>query len=285
MSVPPLFPHQEKAFACLAATARVFFSRKWRRLSIAPRFSRLVIGETGTGKTHLIRRLAEEFELPLMELSATNWIPLGCTHRGACPTWPQLLQFCCQHRRGLIFLDEADKLFGKTDWSTSVRVEIFLLLDQRIPRNVDVVMPYRDEARTLRVAANRLRRSFLVVGAGAFQFLWETRLSSVMGFRTPDGDIEVGFGHRELGTVIPSEIVNRFASPILTLRPLLEGDYRRMLASALSQLPPHLRNPLQCYGEEGIREAVANRLGCRWIEELLLRVMIEEELRPRFEPT
>lgn len=276
-----VYPHQQDAFDGLLSTARVFFSRSWRRLPIAPRFTRLIVGPTGSGKTHLVRRLSEKLGLPMMELSASNWILLGCSQRGANPTWPELAQFCFGHRRGLIFVDELDKLHGKSDWQTHLRVEIFSLLDQRIPANVEPPTCVFEGRKALRLATARLRRAFFVVGAGAFQELWEKREAAPIGFHDTALNVADKVEQGQLSAVVPREIVNRFVSPILTLQPLKEADYRRMLDVVSKQLPFALRHSVRRRGEMQLRHAVSNRLGCRWIEELLLQALIEQELSSR----
>ena len=67
-----VFPHQQAVYSELVRTARTFFSPHWRALTIRPRFSRLVIGESGCGKSFIVRALAEELSLPLWNACATT---------------------------------------------------------------------------------------------------------------------------------------------------------------------------------------------------------------------
>jgi len=276
-----LFAHQEAVFQNLLSTAQVFFSGRWRRLSLTPRFARLLIGSTGSGKSHLVRHLAQMLRLPLFEIQATNWMPLGASNRGGPPTWPQIIQFCVQYRKGIIFLDELDKLGGWTDWQNFIRVEVFSLLDRRVPDGLE--FPRKDDYETISLATSerlhrlsrlRLDRAMLVVGAGAFQNLWQAKETPAIGFqRGPrSGDLEF----KDLAGVVPREIINRFSSPVLSLDTLDIADYRAILAVFVRRLPFDLRCIVQRCGESTIRDAASNRLGCRWLEELLLHALIEE---------
>ncbi len=87
MTTTGLHRHQLAVYSALLKTAQVFFETDWHDLSIRPRLARFIAGPTGTGKSFLVRRLAEQLELPLLDLAASNWIPLGCSQRGARPTW------------------------------------------------------------------------------------------------------------------------------------------------------------------------------------------------------
>ena len=89
----------------------------------------------------------------------------------------------------------------------------------------------------------------------------------------------------ELGNVIPPEIINRFASPILVLHPLLAMDYQSILAKIVSQLDAPLRGLVSQIGESSIPDAVKNGTGCRWIDEVVPKALMElpEEMSPELE--
>lgn len=277
----PIFPHQKSVYHSLWETARVFFGADWEDLPIRPRFSRFITGPTGTGKTHIVSALAEELDLPLYTIVATNWIPLGASQRGAKPTWLDLVEFCHINLRGIILIDEVDKLMGWAPWMQFIRTEAFSLMDGRVPDNVvpsaadtgdvdyDMLQLHLETART------RLSDSFLIVGAGAFQHLWQEKEATKIGFTATGQEDFWQLQKVDLAKAVPAEVINRFASPILILPPLKEADYRSILANVLLQLNAPFQHRVERIAESTIGQAVANKTGCRWIEEVVLQALIE----------
>jgi hypothetical protein len=273
-----LFPHQRLACSELLATARVFFDSDWAHLPVQPRFTRLIVGPTGVGKTHLVRTLAGELEIPCLELTSTNWIPLGANNRGARPTWVDVADFCRRNERGLIFVDEIDKLYGFSSWINYIRVEVFGLLDRRAPDNLTVPNDDETDPNELKISLQlgkvRLRNGMFLVGAGAFQNLWQEKRSQPIGFADFGASPPSDLSPSEMATVLPAEIVNRFASPVLTLRQLNREDYESILREVLVKLPSELVDETRKVADATIQTAIDGHTGCRWIEEVMLQVLI-----------
>jgi len=224
--------------------------------------------------------LAAELGVPCLELSSTNWIPLGANQRGARPTWIDIADFCRQKVRGLIFVDEIDKLFGFSPWINYIRVEVFGLLDRRAPDNLAFPSDDGSDPEELRVfmevGKTHLRESVFLVGAGAFQNLWQEKRSRPIGFSDSGETQPSDLGHSDLASVLPAEIVNRFASPVLTLRQLSREDYESILHEVLGKLPPELVKETRKVADATIQAAIDAHTGCRWIEEVMLRVLINQ---------
>lgn len=273
-----IFPHQQRAYEILRSTARAFFSDEWKSFTLVrPRFNRLLIGPSGTGKTHLVRALATELQLPMLELSFLNWIPIGAVERGARPTWLDLGEFCCRHERGIIFLDEIDKCAERSSWITHLRVEAFCLLDRFVPGNLkwDDIDLGDDDVRANGVRV--LAEGMLILAGGAFQDLWTEQARPTAGFHSSSSSPDID--HRTLGNVIPVEIANRFVSPPVILHPLRREDYEEMVTAICRDLPTQLAQTVRRRAQETLTAAINAGLGCRWIEQLLLEAMTEGSAR------
>jgi hypothetical protein len=281
-----LFPYQEKAFAELISTACVLFNGRWRELAIKPRFNLLVVGGTGLGKTQLVRHVGKTLGIPIYEVSTATWMLTGVSGRGAAPTWPSLVRFLLDHRLGLIFLDEIDKIVGEWEWTRYLRTEIFSLLDRTVPANLilrseDSEHEPLSEARENNIPFSRelvelrLQHGMLIVAAGAFQHFWERTDARSIGFGSqhvePLKSADVG----ALAEFLPRELVNRFRAKVILLGPLRLKDYLSILQHSVSRLPPDLQEGFLERGFDTALRAYETRLGVRWVEELITEILIE----------
>jgi len=273
----PVYPHQESVFRELLRTGHAFFSTAWKQLPIRPRFNRLVVGESGSGKSFLGRALGSALKLPLWDITATNWIPLGCSERGARPSWLDVVDFVGQNEQSIVIVDEIDKLGTENAiWMSCVRAEIFGLLDHEVPTNLlRKVEPWdEDEGPNLAIIRKRLRDSVFLLGAGAFQSLWDTDATPMIGFGATESCPTEKMHHRRLTEVLPTELLNRFAPPVLVLPRLSREDYDQLLLSTLRQLDVSQRRIAKKVGQRTMAGAIRDRLGCRWIEQIMLQTAL-----------
>ncbi len=278
-----LLPHQKKVFECLLETAEILFEGQWRPLAVRPRFSRLLVGPSGIGKSHVARAVADELGLPILNQEATNWIPLGASERAAKQTWSDVLVFLRNNERGIIFLDELDKLVRQDNqqnctWLHFVRVEIFGLLDRRIPESLlmNNEEGHEGEAELLR---ERLRNGFMIIAAGAFQDYWDTCGKPLVGFKADAPEADAEMDHKTAATYVATEIINRLEGPILALRPLDLEDYRIMLDQMVAQLPASLGREAREIGTAELASAVESGLGVRWLEQIVYRALARQRTR------
>jgi hypothetical protein len=275
-----LLPHQQKVFECLLETAEILFEGRWRSLAVRPRFSRLLVGPSGIGKSYVARAVADKLDLPILNQEATNWIPLGASERAAKQTWSDILVFLRNNERGIIFLDELDKLVRHDNqqncsWLHFVRVEIFGLLDRRIPESLlmNNEEGHEGEPQLLR---QRLRNGFMIIAAGAFQDYWDTCSRPTVGFKGNALEADAEMDHKKAATYVATEIINRLEGPVLALRPLDLDDYRIMLDQMVAQLPASLGREARDIGSAELAAAVESGLGVRWLEQIVYRALVKQ---------
>ena len=273
-----IYDYQKPAFSKLLAVAKACFAVQRQTLPIRVRTNTMIIGSSGTGKTHLARAVATELGAEFLPVSIAEWILLGSSTRGRIPTWPVIFRFLQRHHKkaGLVvFVDEIDKVTGDSTWERFMRAEIFSLLDFKIPTGLnddDGAALTPDE---LAQAQDALSSRTLVLAAGAFQHIWENRGRPSLGFGAKDtGNDETNLTH--LAATLPRELINRFRSDLIVLPELRECDYRRMLEQSAEKIPIYFRETFLRLGYTRIPGAVACRQGCRFLEELMLDTIIEE---------
>lgn len=127
---------QRRALRELAPIARLALSNEFKNLPIKPRTHSLICSPSGTGKSHLMRELGCKLNVPILLLNVSTWQPQGS--RGDSYTWNSIVEFLDENPKGIIVLDEIDKIDQGSDWQGYVRLEIHDLLDGIIPQCVDV---------------------------------------------------------------------------------------------------------------------------------------------------
>lgn len=277
---PVILDHQKAVFDRLLAIGRACVSLSHENLPVRPRYHSLIVGSSGTGKTYLARAVADALGLAYYYISVSEWILLGCTGRGAQTTWKSIYHFLLssnKHPGAVIFLDEVDKLTHDTSWLVHLRVEVFRLLDLQVP--LDLVED-TDEPVNLQHyedVQNMLRNRTFIIGAGAFQHLWEERATATMGFSHTTIDQGPAPDANALARTLPRELVNRFRRELLILPSLTADDYHRMLDRAAAEMPEFLRGTFLTLGRERVKAAVEMKQGCRFLEELMLDTLLAQQ--------
>lgn len=283
---PIIFDHQQIAFEKLRRAGSVCFS-KWRPdLPMQPRTNSLIIGPSGSGKTYLARAVAESFGVECKSLSVAEWILLGCTSHGAERTWNALFDFLLKNHTkwgAVIFLDEIDKLTGTSDWVQHLRMEVFRLLDLGVPPDLTDAHDCAISDATFRAVQTFLKRRTLIIAAGAFQGIWDSRSNQIGGFGgATKADAP---SQKQLSQFLPKELVNRFRADVVILEELRTSDYENLLLTASEKMPPHLQERFLNMGATRITEAVLNKQGVRFLEELIADLLAEEEEPTAPKPT
>lgn len=190
-NTPNLYSYQEAAFGQLRSAATAFFEGDWRGLRIKPRFDQLIVGPTGCGKTHLAAMLARSVGASLYSITASNWIPSGCSATQGNQSLRAIAAELTRHPRLIVLLDELDKLSEVSSWLQSVRPEIYSLIDRVLPNGL--VIPDDDgeletltDSAPMRLLAARIKleKNCFLVGAGAFEDLWANSRRQINGFES-----------------------------------------------------------------------------------------------------
>jgi hypothetical protein len=263
--------YQRTVYKELVECARDFFEGHWHELPIKIRTNPLLVASTGVGKTFLVNRLAHELGLPLFCATAGDWILLCSSLRGAPPTLPLLYEFIEKNPKGIVYLDEIEKLAHNdttSDWSKCFQCELFSVLDRKI---VSAVLKEESGPKfnlTAEKLAERFRHSMFVVAAGAWQSLWETKCDAIGFADNADKNKNPVPTHADLAMSLRLEILNRCSKPLI-LPPLTDRDYGSVFEELYFRLPADLQAILQRPTQEQIAEAVQSKKGFRFFEELL----------------
>ncbi|MEI6494183.1 MAG: AAA family ATPase [Verrucomicrobiota bacterium] len=270
--------HQLAAYERLLAVAGASFYAQRQSLPVRPRTNTLLVGPSGSGKNFLAGAVAKTLGAPFLSISSAEWVLIGCTQRGAKTTWPLIVKFLQQNSKSegvILFLDEVDKLCGHTSYETFLRTEAYKLLDWGIPEGLcdsdgeAICKNHIDAARDV------LTNKTFIIGAGAFQGIWEGRSKASIGFSdqaSPSLPVSLG----DLSGTLPRELTNRFRAEIITLPKLTRDDYLRMINQTGAQVPADLRSTFLRLAQERIETAVECQQGCRFLEEIILDSIICE---------
>jgi ATP-dependent Clp protease ATP-binding subunit ClpA len=285
-----LSPGQERALEKLRPLVDLATSGICKRLPFRPRTSALLIGPSGSGKSHLARELARQSNMPFWEANMGSWIVAGA--RCETHTFESLANWVFQNESGIIFIDELDKLLGSgagggSEWLNFVRLEAFDVLDGRVPdaavvsagiskleelTGIDTGELTRDLMMT--EIREKLRTRFFIIGAGAWMGGWQENRQQ-LGFnvtasadRRPD--------RRQILQSISPELLQRFRRDIIYLDPMSKRDYQTVAASIMARLPRTLVESFVRACTPAIEVALEESLGMRIFEEVLADVWAAE---------
>ncbi len=279
----PVFPHQRSAYRHLLDTGNAYFSIKWHRLPIQPRFHRLIIGPTGVGKSHLVKAVAKGLEAGYFKVNLMSYLPCGCSQAQGRQTAKELLDVLLENERTVVFIDELDKIDQATSWTAYIKAEIYGLLDGLWPIGLDFApdSPEEDGPHYRRARAkHRLRYKCYVVAAGTWQSVWNESANHIIGYNSSPAT-EPSF--TKLVSSIPAELINRFTYPPILISPLTLADYGELIHASAASLPEDMADQFFAIGMSGIKSALEYGKGCRYVEEVLTQVLLTKT--PSKEPS
>jgi len=271
---PPVYltPGQRNACEEIQVTAEVLWDGGWRSLPVRPRFSKLLVGASGIGKTFTVQHAARILNIPLLRLTYGDWLVMGARDDALHTLW-RIHDFVDEHDCGIIHIDELDKVGSRDNaWDASVRVELFNILDGK---------PAGTGAGGTREwtleRQKKLHDRFLIVGSGTWQTLWTDRLRLAVGFGAgAPGTATPGVVEAiKASSVIPAELLQRFCAELCVLPPLTRNDARE----AIAQL--HMEHLGLESTPQVAAEIAESNLGMRWFEEFATRALIQNRRSPK----
>ena len=196
----------------------------------------LLIGPSGSGKTFLVSQFANRHQLPFFSLNVMNWIVRGAKNDQQI-SLEQIAEFVDSHDEGVVLLDEVNKLkMGHAEssaWTGSVFSELLAFLDRDDRLN----------AMGFDGILDKLRESFFIVGAGAFQDSW---LDSSKG----EDERQIGFGQQPAGRggereefyealvrkeqLVPQELLFRFSDKMVVIAPPMRNEFASRISAIRS---------------------------------------------------
>jgi len=121
---------QESAIEQLVPIGRLAISGKAKHLQLKPRTHTLICAPSGSGKSFLMEQLGELLGVKVLHLNVSTWQPYSA--KSGHYTWDTIVKFLQENKKGIILLDELDKLDGDSDWNQYIQLEVHELLDGRI---------------------------------------------------------------------------------------------------------------------------------------------------------
>lgn len=170
---------------------------------------------SGSGKTHILNKLGEYFDVPVMYINFSMWTPLS--YKGNIFTITQIAKFIYENPSGIIIIDKIDKTnpntsAGANAFLLATNLELHALLDGEIPDSA-----LAEETQELKDAINwRLKNKFFIVGAGAFNNIWEDK--SPISLQPPSNKEQKEITKELLSSYLFPELSNRFRKEVVEIK-------------------------------------------------------------------
>ena len=216
---------QRDVLTTCVALGEIFYGpRPEHSVGIQPLLFPLLIGPTGSGKTFLVRQLAERLKAQLLiRVTRADFIPQGARQR---PTVFQICDALVQKDRVVLHIDELDKLRadgGPTpvgDWGASIYGDIWNTAEGRLPIENYLADndPGKPSTHTLSAAEmrQRVQTRLFVVASGTFQETWEKAVKPRLGFGETTGRRTAAITTDDIlrSKNISPELIARFHPPL-----------------------------------------------------------------------
>lgn len=234
----------------------------------------IIIGPAGCGKTFLVGRLAAQHGLPVFAVNISNWIPRGAKSEAQI-TLDQISAFVREHDRGIIFIDEVNKLRSRhadeSAWCMDNMNEVLAFLD----------MDDRLENMGFDSLVEKLRRDFLIIGAAAFQDEWSlSEHKPGLGFGADSSErVSREESYAQLvrsQNLVADELLFRFNDKLIIIAPPTRAEFSERIVGMRHALG--LRPLSSGEVDRLAQEAEKSRKMFRWLEGYASRCLSEVPL-------
>jgi hypothetical protein len=120
-----------------------------------------------------------------------------------------------------------------------------------------------------------LAHKTMIIGGAAFQSIWEDQSAPLLGFN-PEPSSSTPPQLHDLAKHLPRELINRFSSEIFILPTLTKNDYRTMIETMAENISDIWRKRFLELGMSRLDQAVRDKKGARYSEEILLAAIVAE---------
>ena len=288
-----LSPQQQTLLACLLPVARIATNGCSENLPVRPRTHTIVAGPSGSGESHLARRLSVSLGISALVVNVSSWVVLSARNE------PWTFSLICEWlgtldgKGGILVLEEIDKLTNgeaqstNGGWLSFIRLEMHDLLDGIIPHAARLPsvpsdelweVPSTETPDSLQrdVLSKCLRDRVFIVACGAWQHAYRSN-SRRIGFGSGTNESEPPSREQILKSIEP-ELRQRFRSEVGWLPPLALSDYLTVSTKIANRISdPRIRSAWTRLSGPAIEEAVAGCLGMRIFEELMLAAVLETQ--------
>lgn len=269
-----IYAYQEDVFESLLRSAKAHEIALKSELPIKVRLNRLIIGPTGTGKSHLAELAGRVMGWPVFRINASGWIIWGAKEE---PTWRTFATWAkIQDPKVpiLVVLDELDKVSNgpipSDSWSRHMIAELLAFTDKQSPS----VLEQEEERETENdpeLLKEALQRT-LIFGCGAFQ---DSHEKKSLGFREI---AQAPKGLNDLSTQLPRELVNRF-SKVLVLPEMQKKDYVQSIVQTARELKRDDAKEYLELAKQMLPKAIEDKTGARFAETVLAELFELKAIR------
>ena len=227
----------------------------------------LIVGPSGSGKTFLVRKLAVDQSVKMFSVNAQDWIPIGARNEGG-HTLTQILRFIGTHPRGIVFIDEVNKLTmhhaSESSWCADVLSEILAFLDMDVRLEPAGFSPDQ---------IDHLDENFFIVGGGAFQAEWHGTKTREIGFseRPVTETAEKYRRAVQSQTQVADELLFRFSDQLIAIAPPTAGEFVERIQTVREALCMPALEEAELGAVVG--EALESGRMMRWLEGYVVQCM------------
>lgn len=209
----------------------------------------LLIGATGTGKTHLVKHITKAYHLNVITVDCSTMVRTGIVGTSL-ETIGRMIyeganQDVCVAETSVVVLDEFDKLFLEHNKNLEIAMQLLTVIEGSVPFPVERHSQEKFCDYPLNISSERM----LFIVAGSFGVHQQNSNRHFKGFNIGDFDRSLEeYDHFTLSEMgVPDELLGRIGR-IVCLRQLSVEDYIRVLYQSPTSPWNVLQNQLKMVG-------------------------------------